>query len=330
MRSRATVPARICLAGEDLDWMAGTTLLTAVDLTLQVVATPFVVPELRIRSGWPIHEEAVLELGSDTWETGGALDHVAAATRRFQSEFKLRHGVQLDVSTEFPSSAGLSSSAAVILGTLLALSILNEVKIPIESLVQMAYETEHDMLDTGCGPMDFEVCARGGIQIVDTHQQPASTQRLNPPPFVLVILDTEQSRATGAVIAHKRLRFATKEPGIMRYQERASSYVTAMIETLESASPNLNYFGDLITKAHRTMREDLGVSTSRIERACDIALGAGALGVKITGTGLGGCVFALAPTEDDGKRLSEIAQEVGFPSYIARPTSAGASGVLLR
>ncbi len=310
--------------------MAGTTLLTAVDLTLQVVATATAAPEIRIRSGWPIHEEAVLELRSAAWETGGTLNHVSAATRRFQAEFKLCQGVQLDVSTEFPSGAGLSSSAAVILGTLISLSVLNDVLIPIESLVQMAYETEHDMLDTGCGPMDFEVCARGGIQIVDTHQQPASTRRLNPPPFVLVILDTEQPRATGPVIAHKRLRFATKEPGIMRYQERASSYVTAMIATLESENQNLKDFGEIITKVHRTMREDLGVSTYRIERACDAVLSAGALGAKITGTGLGGCIFAIAPTEGDAKRISEFAQEAGFSAYVARPTSAGASGILLR
>lgn len=43
------------------------------------------------------------------------------------------------------------------------------------------------------------------------------------------------------------------------------------------------------------LRENIGISTPRLNRLLDAAMEAGALGAKINGSGEGGCVFAYSP-----------------------------------
>lgn len=325
MRSRSKVPARVCLGGEDLDWMGGQTLLAAIDLYLDVAARPIDLPCIVIRSGWPFDMEVALCLASEEWDTGGPLNHVAAAIRRFQWEHRLERGLQLEVSTEFPPSSGLSSSAAVILATISSVAALLNVSMSTEALIRMAYETERDLLSTGCGGMDFEACGHGGIRVVDTRRRQTRSRETSASAINLVVMDTLQTRDTRTVIAQKRRRLADQEPGILRYRRRAANFVAEMIETIESPYSDVRQVGKLVSEIHETMRDDLDVSTDRIEAARELALAAGALGAKVSGTGLGGCVFALVSCQESGSRLAEHARNAGYPSYVTRTTPIGAS-----
>lgn len=50
-----------------------------------------------------------------------------------------------------------------------------------------------------------------------------------------------------------------------------------------------------MSEHHHQLRRYLGISTPRIEAMIEAALGAGALGAKINGSGLGGTMIAYAP-----------------------------------
>ncbi|MBN1477250.1 GHMP kinase, partial [Candidatus Sumerlaeota bacterium] len=63
------------------------------------------------------------------------------------------------------------------------------------------------------------------------------------------------------------------------------------------------HLGELLTTHHAALRDDLGISTAKIDRMLDAAIGAGALGGKINGSGGGGCMFAYAP-----ERAEEVAE----------------------
>jgi len=54
--------------------------------------------------------------------------------------------------------------------------------------------------------------------------------------------------------------------------------------------------GELMTFAHALLRA-VDVSSPVLDRLCDAALQAGALGAKLTGAGHGGCVIALVRPE---------------------------------
>ena len=57
----------------------------------------------------------------------------------------------------------------------------------------------------------------------------------------------------------------------------------------------------------------LMLSTEEIERMCDLARGAGALGAKLTGAGGGGSVVAVAPSRAVGEQVVGAWTAAGFP-----------------
>lgn len=68
--------------------------------------------------------------------------------------------------------------------------------------------------------------------------------------------------------------------------------------------------GKQMTFAHRILA-DLSVSTAKLDTLVDAACKHGALGAKLTGGGGGGCVIALADSEDAAKRVSEAFKNAG-------------------
>jgi galactokinase len=59
------------------------------------------------------------------------------------------------------------------------------------------------------------------------------------------------------------------------------------------------HLGTLLNQHQRNLREAKQVSTPKIDAMIEAALGAGALGAKINGSGGGGCMFAYAPQEPE-------------------------------
>jgi galactokinase len=60
----------------------------------------------------------------------------------------------------------------------------------------------------------------------------------------------------------------------------------------------LPQIGPVLTVSHESLRDDYRVSAPELDVAVDAALGAGALGARMTGAGFGGSAIALVPAED--------------------------------
>jgi galactokinase len=56
--------------------------------------------------------------------------------------------------------------------------------------------------------------------------------------------------------------------------------------------------GENLTKQQTYLRENLQVSIPKLDHLVSAALSAGALGAKLTGAGLGGCIIAYAPDKE--------------------------------
>ncbi len=74
------------------------------------------------------------------------------------------------------------------------------------------------------------------------------------------------------------------------------------------------YFGELLNQQHRILRDDLNVSTKKIESMLSASKQAGAFGGKINGSGGGGCMFAYAP--DNPNKVASAIESVGGKAYI--------------
>ncbi|VUX06567.1 mevalonate kinase [Streptococcus pasteurianus] len=73
---------------------------------------------------------------------------------------------------------------------------------------------------------------------------------------------------------------------------------------------DIQKIGHMMTKAHAHLQA-IGVSIDVSDQLVKLSLGNGALGAKMSGGGLGGCIIALASTKADAEKISNALKEGG-------------------
>mgnify|MGYP003344949604 CR=1 FL=1 len=166
------VPGRIELLGKHVDYAGGTSLTCAVDRTLAVRVEVLEEPVVRLHSTAQPSVQLPLSTGveipTETWGT-----YARAVIRRLCRDFpELQRGIEITISSDLPSSAGLSSSSALTIALATALVDANG----LEQLARwqkvvpdLAARAEYfGALETGApfGPFDGDegVGVAGGAQ----------------------------------------------------------------------------------------------------------------------------------------------------------------------
>jgi galactokinase len=319
----ASVPGRICLAGESLDWMTGGNSVTAaVPLRTRVTAWRADGSDaLALISGPPLYHTRLVPAGRAAASVydGDVLDHMQAAAKVTLPAASLA-GVVVTASTDLPVGAGVSSSAALTLAVVTALSALRNGEPPdTTAACALARQAETGELGTGAGWMDFLACASGGVNQISAGSQPHASLITASLPLPVVLIDTRQRRTTAAVLASKRERYQAREPAMIAYVAETTALVQALTEILRSPQPDYREAGRLLSAAHALLRDQAACSTPLIEECASRVLAAGAYGAKLSGSGHGGCLFALVP---DDAVASVLASVAGLPVHaVALPRS---------
>ncbi|MCD6352054.1 MAG: GHMP kinase, partial [Armatimonadetes bacterium] len=68
----------------------------------------------------------------------------------------------------------------------------------------------------------------------------------------------------------------------------------------------------------RQLRDGVGVSHPKLDELIEAAVEAGALGGKLNGSGMGGCMFAYAPGRE--REVKAAIEEAGGRAYIVSCT----------
>ena len=175
------------------------------------------------------------------------------------------------------------------------------------------------------GIMDHFTCSLGGMLHI-VCREPATWERLPAIPSGWVLADSLERKETTAVLAQSKhdvlsgiatLREqvpsfdlhttprAEAEEYLKILPEHQSRKVRANLvdrDLLRDALPMLrggeidpDRLGALLTEHHRQLSEGLGVSTTKLDRMVAVAVGAGAKGGKLNGSGGGGAMFAFCP-----------------------------------
>ncbi|TDD29996.1 hypothetical protein E1218_02375 [Kribbella turkmenica] len=302
----ASCPGRICLAGEDLDWTTGPSILAAIGLRAEAAVCRREKPRhLGLSTGAPYSRRKLVAIDAlDHNDPTEAFSHIRAAAAVFRRTTGLRlDGLNVAVRSTVPPGAGLSSSAAVVVSVVAALNEVFCRPLDNHQVIEAAFATEMEQLGTGAGQMDFYGCALGGVQYLDcTADPPAVIEQLAMPAnSELIIVDTLTKRRTKDVIATKRLRWAAHEPDMLTYVDETTALVAEMRHLLAGSRPAPYRLGELFTACQSLLRDRLHVSTDLIDETVQRSLSRGAYGAKLTGTGAGGCVIVLAdPDGADG------------------------------
>jgi len=91
--------------------------------------------------------------------------------------------------------------------------------------------------------------------------------------------------------------------------EFAGNFYDALI------NKNVNTLGIIMNQAHSELKA-LGLETEVLNTMVTIARKNGALGAKLTGAGLGGCVIALSDNKATAHVISNAWEKQGFDSWI--------------
>jgi len=262
------------------------------------------------------------------------------------------HGADLTISGNIPIAAGLSSSSALTVGTVMVIVQMSGVNMRPEEIAITAYDAEVAEFGESGGNMDHFASAVGGVIHVDMKDN--SVSQLPAQLDSIIIGDSEEKKkdTVGDLryirttvereyeqIAQEISSFDRRTTPIENVLELGRNHSTkerSMAEAtlhnrdltyralrlLNSENPNQQELGNMLKEHHKILRDVFDRSTPKIERMIEAAYSAGALGCKINGSGRGGTMMAYALNNE--KEIASAIQKAGGTAYIVK-VSTGAS-----
>ena len=220
-----------------------------------------------------------------------------------------RLGVHAEV--ELPAGAGLGCSAAIGVAVLDAIDEALGVQRSREELGAAALAWEEVFHGNPSG-VDNTMSAVGGVAVF-RRGEPLQTLRANKPLHLVVGYSGEPS-STKKMVASVRRQLEQDPDRVTQTFGGIETLVRNAKLAIESG--DLVALGQLLDLNH-TLLSSLMLCTTKLDRMCQTAREAGALGAKMTGAGGGGCMFALAPKHAEALRLKDVLGEGAFVAEVS-------------
>ena len=328
---------RVNLIGEHTDYNGGYVLPTLIPQQISVA--------ISLREDHQIHgtskEYGERQADLNSTKDNSWLDFVRGAIHFIQIEGVKIQGLNIAVTSDIPSGAGLSSSAALEIAILRALASLFNINIPSRQLALMGQKIEHEFVGTQCGIMDQMACANtklGEVLFLDCE----SLQTQIIPQFLdhrFLVIHSGSSRKLSEGNYNQRksetsqaakllnipsLRHASLDlvntinnDVILRRARHIVSENSRVLQSLECFKKNdPKTFGELMYYSHQSMVKDYEISSAELNDLVDAAKLAGALGARLTGAGFGGCVIILSSKDESEKVAGFIANQCPNSSLV--------------
>lgn len=209
--------------------------------------------------------------------------------------------VSYDIRSEIPQKRGMGSSAAISIAAIRAVFDYFEQSIDMETLEILVNKAEIIAHSNPSG-LDAKTCLSDKA-ITFIRNIGFSTLNLDLDAY-LVIADTGIYGNTREAVE----KVAQAEEANLPHLA-ALGDLTEMVQKVIQAK-TISEIGPLMTKAHSHLQA-IGVSIDKADQLVQISLENGALGAKMSGGGLGGCIIALAQTKAQAEKISKALTEGG-------------------
>ena len=353
----ASAPGRVNLIGEHVDFLDGFVLPFAIsDATMVAIAK---------NSSNKIRCASIQKKGAvSTIDCANIAPKSGEAWARYPIgvlwSLGIETGIDILVDGQVPLGAGLSSSAALECAVATAINELFNLGLTLPELARAAQRAENIYVGMPCGIMDQSVslmATEGNALLLDTRDLSIEQIPFNIAPLglELLVIDTQVHHAlVDGGYAERRAscekaiadlditslrdisisEFVARKPELdEKTYLRAFHGVTEMQRVLEAVAllkaGDFVGFGEIVTAAHISLRDNYTVSCPELNLAVDTALKFGALGSRMIGGGFGGSAIALIKAKDSELIKSEIKN--GFmkarfksPRFFSALPSAGA------
>jgi galactokinase len=346
----ASTPGRICLFGEHQDYLGLPVIAAAISRRIQVSAsrTSESGDARSFRLALPdINSQIDIPFSGTELPYTTERDYFRSAINvLLRDGFRFSVGMSGEVRGNIPINAGASSSSALLVSWLNVLTRLADEPrtLSLTRLAELAYRAEVLEFGEPGGMMDHYATSVGRVIYLESEPVPKLTQ-LRPELGAFVLGDSGEPKDTLAILGRTKFamrsilaRINSVNPNFSLHNTTltdAAEFKTQLTKTeynllqgnltdrdlLRDAltvlqAPQLDHtrLGQLLTAHHAVLRDAKRISTPKIDRMLDAALGAGALGGKINGSGGGGCMFAYAP--QNAEVVAEAITQTGGRAWV--------------
>ena len=323
-------PGRVNLIGEHTDYNDGFVLPAAIDLEIRLAYLPIGdrrVELTRLDAG----ETDGFDLDAPRPGAGTWLDYVAGTAWALHEAGLPLTGIRGVIASSLPTSAGLSSSAAIELAS--AWAMLDEAAAEVDrfDLARLCQRAENGYVGVMGGVMDqfAESCGVAGSALFLDCRSTAWRPVPLPPGIALVVLHTGSPRSlTRSEYNVRRTQCQAAVAALARDDSTITSLRDVTPEVLEAAGASLppvelqrarhvvsenvrvvrtvraleagglDTVGELFAASHASLRDDYEVSSPELDAMVEIAVGVpGVVAARMTGAGFGGCTVNLVAPE---------------------------------
>lgn len=223
----------------------------------------------------------------------GLIEHIPALFQPIQAlyyeltAFFNTGAFQVDVETTFPLAAGLGSSAAMAAALTKAFYQAHGVPYDQKNLYDWIQRSESLAHGQASG-VDASVISLEQ-PILFQKNQPSQPLEFQCESFLLVAYSEHKGHTKEAV---EKIQAQSHDPQTQHHLRALGALSESFIAAMPFKQPER--IGRMMTQAHEHLKA-LGVSHATLDTMVDTALKHGALGAKLSGGGLGGCMIALIP-----------------------------------
>jgi galactokinase len=322
----ARAPGRVNLIGDHTDYNDGFVLPMAIDRAVWIALRPSEDGRVRVHSldfdERTEFDPSVLPARRNGTSAEGWSEYIRGVAWALRGAGLPTRGWEGVVAGDVPLGAGLSSSAALELATMVAFAATGALEWHPATMARLAQRAENEWVGVNCGIMDQLISAAGRAGhalLIDCRS--LETQAVPVPDGVaVVVLDTATRRGLVDSAYNERRRqceaaaqffgvrvlrdvdaatFAARSTGLDETTRRRGRHViTENARTLAAADAlregNAARVGQLMNESHESLRSDFEVSRHELDVV--VALAAkhrDCFGARMTGAGFGGCAVAL-------------------------------------
>lgn len=354
-------PGRVNLIGEHTDYNDGFCLPMAIEREVRIA--------WRARADQQVRVASLEQTGVVTFTLGSAIPKAITASERWADYVKgcaqiliqaghTLKGCDLYLTGDVPLGSGLSSSAALEVATIHALSAAAGLAIDGTSIAKLGQKAENTYVGTNCGILDqlSSSCAVLGQAMLMDCRTLALTPAPLPMGVSVVIADTGKRRglvdsaynerraqceagAKALGVSHLRdvslhgLWQAVQAGTLDATAKRRCEHVVAENGRTIAAFACLKAgdavaLGELMDQSHADLRDKFEVTCAELDGMVAIARALpGCLGSRMTGAGFGGCTVSLVRSEHAATFAAELERRYtsAFPTMTPAVYVTGAA-----
>ena len=324
-------PGRVNLIGEHTDYNEGFVMPAAIDFATNAIISPRADRRLSVFSE---NCEEAIEFDLDDPAPRAAShwsDYVKGVAVVLEQSGYILEGANLRIRGDVPMGAGLSSSAALEVAAAQALLANSGQSVSPVELAKLCQRAENEFVGMRCGIMDQFISCCGQTDkalMLDCRSLdfkllplPANIRLVISNTMVKHELASSEYNARRAECEAGVHHFAQSRPNVRALRDvteaelersrvdlseviyRRCRHVisenTRVVEAAEALeSSDLDAFGQLMNKSHRSLRDDYEVSCKELDLMVELAGQVdGVYGSRMTGGGFGGCTISIVDAE---------------------------------